>query len=117
MGLILEGERTLGFFERQISPDWVIELFKLAEGIEGLSHVHFYNVYSDQKLKGKTREHPLTDLFKESFVAEVGPKGEIIVDVAVDAGKRVAGLWISSDGDDTGAKFEVTITEIILSQN
>ena len=71
IGLVFEGSKTLGFFQRQFSPDWVKQLFKLAPDGKGIDGIVFYNVYNDERLTGKRRTHPASDLLTEIFVDKV----------------------------------------------
>ena len=107
-------KQTLNFFQRKIAADWVNRLFDLAPKGTGVSNIYFYNTFIEPSLAGKKREHPLSDLLIENFVANVKDTNQINVKVPLDKSRKVLALWISSDGDDTKSSYEVTLNEIIL---
>lgn len=114
LGLVYEGDRTAGFFERHFAADWVTTLFDLAPENTGIDKIDFYNVYSDPRLANKHREHPLSDLVHENFRFAAPEDGKLSGKIHTHNNERVLALWISSDGDDTDSQYQVRIKEIIL---
>lgn len=115
LGLVFEGEQTLGFLKRTFAPAWVKKLFSLAPEGTGVDHISFYNVYSDSSLKDTERTHPQSDLLKERFIMKPDEKGKVEASFPVNIEKRVLALWISSDGDDTASQFSATIKKLQLT--
>ena len=96
-----------------MAADWILKLFSLAKGDQGVDKIHFFNVISDASLLGTSRVHPLSDLLVENFnFTKEHSKYDLKLFPFKD--KKVLGLWLSSDGDDTGAKYKVTIKNINL---
>ena len=113
IGVVYEGEKTLGFWKRKFAADWILKLFSLAPQKSGISYVQFFNVYKDQNLKNKKRTHPLSDLLKEKFVTTLNKNNEFLIDEQL-LNKKILALWVSADGDDTLSKFNVAISELSL---
>ena len=114
LGVVYEGDQTLNFFQRAIAAKWVKTLFDLAPDDAGVDHIAFFNVYSDGRLAGKERYHPASRLMKEMFVESVSEGNTVTLEWTPDKSKRVLGLWISSDGDDTNSSYFVEISELRL---
>lgn len=114
LGLVYEGEQTLSFFKRQFAPKWVRTLFSLAPKGTGVDHIHFYNIYSDERLKNSSRKHPQTELITEEFVSFAAATGNYEIDLPLtkNLDKKVLALWVSSDGDDTNSAYSVKIKKI-----
>ncbi len=115
LGVVYEGERTMNAFQRAFAPEWVTTLFDLAPEDMGVDSITFYNVYSDDRLTGKERQHPASDLLNEIFFQE-RPENHQTVDMTFspDTDKKILALWISSDGDDTGSSYSVTLKNLEL---
>ncbi len=114
IGLVYEGDQTLNWFQKKVAASWILKLFNLAPKGTGVSHIHFLNVYSQDALKGQKREHPLSELLIEQMVAKKDPQGFVSVTVPLVKNKKILALWISSDGDDTKAKFKVQLESIVI---
>jgi hypothetical protein len=114
VGLVFEGDKKLGFFQRQFAADWVKQLFNLASDKTGIDGIVFYNVYSDQALASKKRVHPASELLTEVFVAKAVKGKETTMKVKIRKKEKVLALWISCDGDDTQSQYEVVITNLQL---
>lgn len=110
IGLVYAGDKKLNFIQRLASPDWVKTLFELAEEETGISNITFYNVYSDTRLANQRRTHPYSDLLIENFSIEAIP--HIVTSIPLNKKQKVLAFWISSDGDDTGSNFQVTVNKI-----
>ena len=114
LGVVYEGDQTLNFFQRAIAAKWVKTLFDLAPDGTGVDHIAFFNVFSDHRLAGEERYHPASELMKEMFVEPVMEGETVSLKWAPDTDKRVLGLWISSDGDDTDSSYSVEISQLKL---
>ncbi len=116
LGVVYEGDQTLNFFQKAIAAKWVKQLFALAPKGTGVDHISFFNIFSDARLAGKERTHPASELMKEAFKDSLinGTRKQLRWYPNPD--KRVLGLWISSDGDDTGSKYSVEISDLQLEQ-
>ena len=68
IGLVAKGEKILGWLQRQIAANWVLELFNLAPKNVGLDKIYFYNIATSSKLVGISRQHPKSDLMMEEVV-------------------------------------------------
>ena len=114
-GLVLTGNRRLGFFRRMFAPEWVKRLDRLALPNEGISKVRFFNIGTDPDQIGQRRVHPLSDLFEEEVVAVPRADGTFELDVPLIPPVEAVAVWLSSDGDDTGSVFTVLVERITLS--
>ena len=114
VGVVYEGDKTLNFFQKAIAANWIVTLFELAPEGTGVSQINFYNTFQDKKLRDTKREHPLSDLLIENFVADISKSDSVDVKVPLNPSKKILALWISSDGDDTSSKYEVRLSKIIL---
>lgn len=115
-GLVLAGNRRLRGLERLFAPEWVKKLYALAPSGEGISVVRFFNVGADLSQFGNRRRHPLNDLLEEEVVAAASADGTFEIDVTLSPPVKTIGLWLASDGDDTGSAFSVVIARIALQQ-
>ncbi|MTI15503.1 hypothetical protein [Sansalvadorimonas verongulae] len=115
LGVVYEGDRRMGRFQRLMAPQWIKTLFALAPEGTGIDYISFYNVYSDHRLAGQERVHPASQLLKEHFVEPQTDDGHVTMKVSPESGKRVLGLWLSSDGDDTASEYSVQINSLVLS--
>jgi hypothetical protein len=116
IGLVEPGERTLNFVQRQLAAAWVRKLFELAPSGTGISKIHFFNVGADMAHLGRHRQHPLSDLILEQVVAVAQADGRLDFTYALDRPLDTLAVWLSSDGDDSGAKFSVLIERIELRE-
>jgi len=114
VGLVAKGNRTLNLWHKISAPRWISELYKMAKDGEGIDKIYFYNVASDN-LNWNERVHPLSELISEKIVGKI-VDNKIDVKVNLDGQKDYLGIWISSDGDDTKSKFEISIDEIQLEE-
>lgn len=114
IGLVEPGERTLNFAQRQFAARWVRKLFELAPKGRGISRIHFFNVGTDKSQIGRRRQHPLSELIVEQVVAVPGPDGRFDFAHRLDRPIETLAVWLSSDGDDTGSRFNIVVEEIEL---
>ena len=114
LGVVYEGERRMNMFQRAIAPSWIKTLYDLAPNGTGVDSIAFYNVYSDARLTGQKRTHPASDLMKEYFVQSRSDSGHVNMIIQPNPNRRVLGLWLSSDGDDTSSTYSVEIQNLAL---
>jgi hypothetical protein len=114
IGLVEPGTRTLNFLQRQLAAAWVRRLFELAPKGSGISGIHFFNVGADAAHIGRKRQHPLSELIAETVVTVPRPDGRFDFMYPLDKPLETIAVWLSSDGDDSGSKFTVTLEHIEL---
>lgn len=114
VGLVEAGPRTLNFVQRQLAAPWVRTLFDLAPHGRGISRIHFLNVGSEASHVGRRRQHPLSELLHEEVVAALPADGRIELSHTLARPVETLAVWLSADGDDTGARYTVLIEEIEL---
>ena len=114
LGIVEVGDRTLNWLQRRIAANWIQQLFKLAPKGTGVERINFLSTTQQQKLLGSRRTHPLNDLLYETRVTYLESPGEFEMVYQFEEPVVVLGLWISSDGDDTGSSFDLTIERITL---
>ena len=115
LGIVEAGDRTLNWLQRRIAADWIQQLFKLAPKGTGVERINFLSTTQQQKLLGSRRTHPLNDLLYETRVTYLESPGEFEMVYQFEEPVVVLGLWISSDGDDTGSSFDLAIERITLN--
>ena len=117
LGFVVPGEKTLNWAQRQIAADWVLKLFSLAPKGAGVDHIYFLNLGQVAEDRGREREHPLSDLIKERNEWVITEAGNFELSANFKKPKSAAALWISIDGDDTGAKYTTTLQSIKLNDS
>lgn len=114
VGLVVAGDRTLGWFQRRVAADWILRLYELAPEGSGIEGVRFYSTTRQLDLLGASRTHPLSELFYEERIAYLADSGPFSLSKSFQNPVETLGLWISSDGDDTTSELQVTIHRILL---
>ncbi len=114
-GIVEAGERTLNWLQRRTAADWIQRLFKLAPKGSGVERINFLSTTRQQNLLGSRRIHPLNDLLYETRITYLESPGEFEMVYQFEEPVVVLGLWISSDGDDTGSSFDLYIERITLN--
>jgi hypothetical protein len=116
IGLVLEGNRRLNFFERMMAPKWVKALHSLDQSGSGIDCIHFLN-FCDGRTPAsfESRGHPLSPYLIETVVGAF-QDGAIDQIITLEEPLPVIALWISCDGDDTSSKYTVTLEELELLQ-
>lgn len=114
-GLVISGNRRLGFFNRMFAPEWVKRLYALAPSNQGVSMVRFFNIGADPNQIGQQRVHPLSDLLEEEIVDVLRADGTFSLDVPLVPPVETLAVWLSSDGDDSESTFSVLVESITLS--
>ncbi len=115
IGLVYQGDKKLGFMKRTVAPAWVKKLFSLIPKNTGVSHVRFFNVFQDKRLESDKPYKKKPKFFFHSYDIEQVNNGKIKAKIKVPSDKKILGLWINSDGDDTKSKFKVKINKLNLS--
>jgi hypothetical protein len=113
VGLVVAGDQKLNRFQKWLASDWVLKLHDLAAEGEGIDHVLFLNLTSQKEPLYEKRVHPLSDLFHERIIGKFD-SGMTRIHHELEKPQQVLGLWISSDGDDTGSSYKVKITDLNL---
>jgi hypothetical protein len=114
LGLVVKGDKRLGFFQRRFVPGWVRQLHDLAPAGAGISRVQFFAIGADASTVGRARQHPLHELLHEKVVAVLAPDGTFELSVPLDQPLETLGIWISTDGDDTASTFTLRLTSLTL---
>lgn len=113
-GIVAAGDKRLNWFQKRIAAPWILRLYELAPDGSGISNIRFYSTTQQPELLGTSRTHPLSDLIYEERVLHLDSPGSFKLSKSFDEPTETLALWISSDGDDTGSEFEVTIDSITL---
>lgn len=116
-GLVKDGEQTLNFATKLLAPHWVKTLYALAPKEAGIEKVEFYNLSYDERIPWKTRAHPLSELLEENIAKTISKEGPFHLKVQFEKPMKIWGLWLSSDGDDTKASFDIRIDKIQLLES
>lgn len=112
LGIIYEGDTTLGFFSLIFAPEWIKTLLNLAPNGYGLDSIDFHAFYGKENFKGgpekisgvKFNTIPVTRLKKDgSFTAIIKPRE-----------KKILALWLRSDADDERGEFVVNISKLAV---
>jgi hypothetical protein len=115
IGVIYEGNKTLGFLERQFAAKWLINIFDKAPKGSGLSQVYFYNVVSSPSLLGKKRVSSSSKYFYEDFkFISIKDNDSLDLKIKLDNKKPIIGIWLCFDGDDTGSSFEADLENLVI---
>ena len=114
IGLVAKGEKLLGWLQKKIAAQWVLELFSLAPKDVGLDKIYFHNIALSQQQVGSYRVHPKSDLMNEEIIGSFPENKKVnhILKKPID----VVAIWISIDGDDTKSSFVTEINELKLIQ-
>ncbi len=113
-GIVEAGDQTLNWFQRRIAADWIKRLYSLAPQGTGVQRINFLSTTQQSALLGTQRTHPLNDVLYETRITLLEGAGAFEMTHRFDEPVEVLGLWISSDGDDTGSSFDLEISNITL---
>ncbi|MEL7449290.1 MAG: hypothetical protein AAFN78_08785 [Pseudomonadota bacterium] len=114
LGIVESGDRTLGWVQRRIAAKWVRQLFSLAPRGTGIERINFLSTTQSPTQLGSSRVHPLSELLHEERIVHLDAPGVFEMTHQFDMPVEVLGLWISSDGDNTGSAFDLRIDRIHL---
>ncbi len=112
LGLVLLGNKTLNWLERQIAPQWIKYMYDLAPKNQGINYIHFLNAVISPQLLNKSRTHPLSTYIKEHYTWLMDKTGAFSYSYHFAVPKQTVGLWLSVDGDDTQSHFDLSIHNI-----
>lgn len=108
-GLILTGSKTLNRVQRLFAASWVKLLFEMAPKDRGLEKISFFNLTDQSARLSSFRIHPSSELMEEYVHTLIQPDGEFTMVHEFEDETEIAGIWISSDGDDTQSSFTTTL--------
>ena len=111
IGVVYEGDKRLNAFQKAFAPDWIQTLFRLAPENTGVGYIHFFNVYSDDRLSLSQRIHPASELIAENFQIKRSD-GQMLLEFQPETDQKVLALWISSDGDDTASNYQIELSNL-----
>ena len=114
LGIGEAGDRTLNWIQRRIAADWIKQLFRLAPEGTGVDRINFLSTTKTKSQLGSSRTHPLNDLLHETRITYLDGPGDFEMTHRFEAPVETLGLWISSDGDNTGSTFDLYIERITL---
>ena len=114
VGLVLAGDRRLGFFERLVSADWVKTLHDLAPAGAGIDRILFLNAVQHASQLGQRRRHPLSELIYERNVWLIDRSGPFELHYELETPRDVVAVWVSIDGDDSRSSYSTLIRELTL---
>lgn len=114
VGLVIAGDRRLGFFQRLVSADWVKTLYGLAPADTGIDRILFLNAVQDESQLGLQRRHPLSDLVYERNVWLLDRSGPFDLHYDLESPRDVVAVWISIDGDDSRSGYSTLISKLSL---
>jgi len=115
LGLVVQGDRTLGFTEQLFAAQWVKILFGLAPQWAGIDHIAFLNLAnSGVETQFETRrEHPRSKgLFTETIISRASADQGFDFSYTLPMPEKVIALWVSIDGDDTRSSYALTVNSI-----
>lgn len=113
-GIVEAGDRRLNWLQRRIAADWIKQLFKLAPKDSGVNRINFLSTTQQQELLGSSRTHPLSDLLYETRVLYLDAPGSFVMTHEFPEPVESLGLWVSTDGDNTGSNFDLHLERITL---
>lgn len=117
VGIVERGDRTLNWLQRRIAADWVKKLHALAPAGSGIKRINFLSTTQSRAQLGSERLHPLSDLLHEKRIEYLDEPGTFRMSHEFPQPVEALGLWLSSDGDDTGSSFDVRVERITLHTN
>lgn len=114
VGLVRPGQKRLSWWQRQVSPDWVLRLSQLAPADQGLKVIQFFSLVEQKKLLGSRRSHPLSSLIQEEFTWYQPKAKKLDLTVHFKKPLKAFAVWLAFDGDDTQSSFQVQMRQVIL---
>lgn len=117
LGIITVGKQKLNRLQKALAPAWIRELSQLSPDRKSLGKILFFNVENSSGTNWRARVHPQSKgLVHEKIIYTLDESGQINFEVELEQKQKVIGLWIACDGDDTGARFDVTIDQIQICE-
>ncbi len=112
-GIVLGGDKKIGWFERLFAPAWLKQLSEVMAG-QSFGGVHFLTLSQTQTV-GTTRQHPTSHYLEEEVVKKVERAGPFSFEHIFAKAPQTLGLWLQSDGDDTHSSFDLSLHSIVLT--
>ena len=100
-----------------LAPSWIVELNNLAKA-QGrrLGHLDLSLVTLKSIAPGwRQRQHPDSELINETIILEISEKGSF--ELKLNYPEKLPpslGIWMGSDGDNSGASYTLRIDELRL---
>jgi hypothetical protein len=116
-GLIVQGEKRLNWIQRQLAPEWLVEMEKQVPKAMGIEKVRFYSTCRQKKRLNEIRKHYMSSKFEEECITFLEGSKEFQLQKKLAQPVKVIGLWVGSDGDDLNESFELKIEAIQLNDN
>lgn len=119
VGLVVPGKLTLSGPKRWLAADWVKRLFELAPQGSGIDRIDFLMFTSREDWIGRDRVHPSSELIRERKMSLRPQPGDFETLWKLPDPIQVAAIWLSADGDDGGAQFDLRLTklQLVLAQD
>lgn len=112
VGLVLSGNKRLGWLERIFAPGWIK---KLEDAVpEGAFYRVWFLSIAQQLPKGFKRTHPQNEVLLEEVGLNLDKPGPFALDHRLSPAPVALGIWIHADGDDTKSAFTTTVAELTL---
>lgn len=115
LGLVVKGERTLSWLEQKLAPAWVKTLFSLAPEGVGVKGLQFYSMGSQKEIEGSMLTLDKRNLVTDTVVGTIESNGQFVLEKTLPEPQEILALWISTDGDDTQARFDLEVSSIGLT--
>lgn len=113
VNVIESGGRRLNAAQRLVAPAWMKWLDDRAGAKGGgVAGMQSFLLTPAAAHLGKSRTRPEADLIRETLHAVPEADGRFRMEITLDPPVDSVGLWLQSDGDDTGANFEVVVEAI-----
>jgi hypothetical protein len=114
VGLVIPGRLTLSGPKRWLAAEWVKRLFDLAPKGSGIDRIDFLMFTSREPWIGRDRVHPSSELIRERKMSLRPKPGDFETLWKLPEPLQVAAIWLSVDGDDGAASFDLRITKLQL---
>lgn len=110
---IFEGGNKLGMMQKMFAADWLIELYDEASKLteSGIDDINFFAIGEQDKLGQKVENEYFGLKINTLFNSSIN-NNQFELNIPGKKDKKLLGFWISSDGDGSNAKFEITINKI-----
>lgn len=115
LGFIVKGKQKLTWLQRLVAPSWLKKMERLLPDNHGIKEVLFFTTCQQASLLNKKRNHYLDPTLKETCILQIEKEGPIQMSHQLKNTQEILGLWISTDGDDSLAHFQLNIHSIELN--
>lgn len=116
VGLIVAGGRPLGTLERLMAPAWIVTMDKVlcADG-RAPAAIRNHLLIPHAAWIGQQRPNPHMAQLVDHMVTTPDANGRFTMRVDLPETMELVGLWLMTDGDDSGSTFTVTVDSLELS--